>query len=153
LATSGGTGEAGESDAARTYGRVGETRGVRDYQSGDLPGWVHWPATAHAGSLMVREMEAATMPPVSVDAHLPEDPAEADEVAGHILATVARLLAMGRSVELVTVEPTGTISRPVSSRLEAGRRLSKALPLVPVSGTRRRRRPLPESSPQAYRVT
>lgn len=146
-------GTTGESEAARRPGRVGETRGVRDYQPGDPPGWVHWRATAHAGSLMVREMDAAATPPVRVDARLPDDPTRADEAAGQILATVARLLATGRSVILVTVEPAGTVARAVSSQVEAGRRLGRALPLVPIANPRRRRPALAPSGSSAPEAT
>jgi len=116
-------------DGARQVDRrVGEPRGVRPYRAGDLRSWVHWPATAHTGSLMVREMEGPVSQPVTVEAILPEDPDAADEAARTALGTVAGLLAGGCSVVLVTAEPGGVIRRRVNSVPEAGRQLARALP-------------------------
>jgi uncharacterized protein (DUF58 family) len=108
--------------------RVGEPRGVRVYRTGDLRSWVHWPATAHARTLMVREMEGPASEPMTVRAILPEDPDAADVVAGRALGTVAGLLAAGQQVVLVTAEPAGLVRRPVGGVLDAGRRLARALP-------------------------
>lgn len=117
--------------------RVGEPRGVRPYRPGDLRSWVHWPATAHAGTLMVREMEEPASPPVTVDGVLPGDPGAADEQAAEVLGTVARMLARGRPVVLVTAEPGGIVSRPVGTVTDAGRRLARALPRrPPATGSR-----------------
>jgi len=116
-------------DGARQVDRrVGEPRGVRPYRPGDLRSWVHWPATAHTGSLMVREMEGPLSQPVTVEAILPEDAGAADEAARVALGTVAGLLAAGRSVVLVTAEPGGVIRRRVNSVPDAGRQLARALP-------------------------
>jgi uncharacterized protein (DUF58 family) len=116
-------------DAARPVDRrVGEPRGVRDYRPGDLRSWVHWRATAHTGTLMVREMEGPTAAPATVTAVLPADPDAADEEASRALGAVAGLLAAGRPVVLVTVEDTGVVRRPVAGVLDAGRRLARALP-------------------------
>ncbi len=59
----------------------GRTRGVRPYRPGDQRRWVHWPATAHAGELMVRDMEGPTTGPVSVEVRLPADPEAAERAA------------------------------------------------------------------------
>ena len=53
--------------------QIGEPRGVRPYRPGDHRRWVHWPATAHSGELMVREMEGPTAEPVTLEVHLPAD--------------------------------------------------------------------------------
>lgn len=126
-------------DGARQVDRrVGEPRGVRPYRPGDLRSWVHWPATAHTGSLMVREMEGPVSQPVTVEAILPEDPDAADEAARVALGTVASLLAGGRSVVLVTAEPGATVRRRVGGVPEAGRRLARALPQRPPAAYRAR---------------
>lgn len=117
--------------------RVGETRGARPYRSGDLRSWVHWPATAHTGDLMVREMEGPASPPVTVRADLPGDPDAADLAASSVLGTVARLLGAGRRVVLVTVEAGGAASAPVGDVAAAGRRLARALPQRPPPGVGR----------------
>ena len=51
--------------------QIGEPRGVRPYRPGDHRRWVHWPATAHSGELMVREMEGPTAEPVTLEVRLP----------------------------------------------------------------------------------
>ena len=48
-------------------------RGARPYRPGDSRRRVHWPATAHSGELMVREMEGPTAEPVAVVVALPAD--------------------------------------------------------------------------------
>lgn len=111
--------------------RVGDPRGARPYRPGDLRSWVHWPATAHTGNLMVREMEESAAPPVTVEAVLPADPDAADVQAAAVLGSVARLLRAGRRVVLVTVEAGGAVSRPVGGIVDAGRRLARALPQRP----------------------
>jgi uncharacterized protein (DUF58 family) len=108
--------------------RVGEPRGARPYRPGDLRSWVHWPATAHTGGLMVREMEQPSTPPVTVHGILPDDPEAADAEASQVLVAVARNLAAGRRVVLVTAEPGATRVQPVASVVDAGRRMARALP-------------------------
>ncbi|MGP8058566.1 MAG: DUF58 domain-containing protein [Acidimicrobiales bacterium] len=121
---------AGE-DARRVDARVGEPRGVREYRAGDLQHWVHWPATAHAGGLMVREMETPAARPVRVWGVLPDDPAAAEAAAEHVLGTVQSLLNTGRAVVLVTAEPGGPVEGQVEGVTDAGRRLARALPRAP----------------------
>lgn len=127
----------GAASARVVHARVGETRGARPYRPGDLRSWVHWPATAHTGGLMVREMEEPTEPPVTVEAVLPPDPDTADVQAAAVLGSVARLLGAGRRVVLVTIEAGGAVSRPVGGVLDAGRRLARALPQRPPPGSGR----------------
>lgn len=115
-------------DARRMGSRVGEPRSVRPYQPGDLRHWVHWPATAHTRTLMVREMEGPIAQPLTVRALLPDDPDAAEQAAGRALATVAELLAGGRSVVLETLEPAGLRTEEVAAVRDAGRRLARALP-------------------------
>jgi len=120
-----------QADEGRRVGaRVGEPRSVRPYQVGDLRHWVHWPATAHSRTLMVREMEGPLAQPLTVRAVLPDDPDAADHQAGQALATVAELLAAGRTVRLETIEARGQRDDEVATIREAGRRLALALPEV-----------------------
>jgi uncharacterized protein (DUF58 family) len=114
-------------DERRVPTRVGEPRGVRPYRPGDLRHWVHWPATAHTGSLMVREMEGPVWRPVVVDAQLAADPLIAERQAERAMGTVARLLGTGRAVELRTVEPGGPVAETVRDLADAGRRLARAV--------------------------
>jgi uncharacterized protein (DUF58 family) len=49
-------GRAGEGQRVRAdlYERTISAAGVRDYQPGDHPGWIHWPISAHRDELAVR---------------------------------------------------------------------------------------------------
>jgi uncharacterized protein (DUF58 family) len=114
-------------DARRIEARVGESRGLREYRSGDQRRAVHWPATAHHGRLMVREMELPGDRPLTVRVALPADPEAAERVAERALGTVAALVAAGRRVLLVTDEPGGLVAAPVGDAGSAGRRLARAV--------------------------
>ena len=106
---------------------VGEPRGVRDYQPGDSRRFVHWPATAHHGRLLVRAMEGPSAQPVTVRVPLPADPAGAEAVAERAAGTVAALLQRAVPVELVTDEPAGVVRASVSDRRGTARRLARAV--------------------------
>ena len=94
----------GELDSAV---QIGVPRGVRPYRPGDQRRWVHWPATAHSGELMVREMEGPTAEPVTLEVRLPADPDAAEAVAEQAMGTVVALVDRGASVLLATTEATG----------------------------------------------
>jgi len=119
-------------DRRRVPARVGEPRGVRPYQSGDLRHWVHWPATAHSGVLMVREMEEPSARPATVEVVLAGDPDTADRQAERAMGTVAGLLSSGRAVTLVTTERDGPVREAVVGVAAAGRRLARAVPTGPL---------------------
>ena len=114
---------------------VGQPRGARPYQSGDSRRRVHWGATAHAGELMIRELERPSAAPISFTVDLPPDPREAEQVAERVLGTITRLLREGDTVLLATTEPTGPVVAIVADRRAAGRRLARA---VTPSDSRRR---------------
>lgn len=121
------TDEAGGPSQARfRVHEVGEPRGARPYQPGDRRNLVHWPASAHTSSLMVREMEAASAPPRIVDALLPADPDQADRRAERALGTVVKLLSAGNHVQLLTFEDDGLHREQVETPLVAARRLARA---------------------------
>ena len=118
--------EAGEVvDRPRTD--TGFPRGARPYAPGDNRRLVHWRATAHAGKLMVRELERPAAEAVTVTVELPEEPEEAERVAERALGTVVQLLDGGTPVLLATVEPSGPVLAPVADRRRAGRRLARAV--------------------------
>ncbi|MGO8873195.1 MAG: DUF58 domain-containing protein [Acidimicrobiales bacterium] len=115
-------------DAARRVpSGVGDPRGVRPYRPGDTRRSVHWPATSHVGSLMVREKERQTDEPVVVEVVLPPDPLEAEHESERVMATVTRELGRGRPVVLATLEPDGRTVRLVHDRIDLGRRLARAV--------------------------
>ncbi len=105
--------------------QTGEIRGVRAYQHGDSRRRVHWRATAHTGTLMIRETEQMPDTPVRIVADLSDEPLRAEQQASEILAAVSDLLANGKRVMLETVEEGQRISAIVSDRRSAGRRLAR----------------------------
>jgi uncharacterized protein (DUF58 family) len=108
---------------------IGEPRGVRPYRPGDSRRWVHWPATAHSGELMVREMEGPTAEPVVVVVTLPPDEDAAEAVAEQAFGTLVALFDRGTSVFLTTLETAGRRTAAVADRRSAGRRLARAVAL------------------------
>jgi uncharacterized protein (DUF58 family) len=106
---------------------VGQPRGARPYQPGDSRRRVHWGATAHAGELMVRELERPSAEPITLTVVLPPDHEEAERVAERALGTISRLLERGSTVLLATVEASGPVLASVIDRRGAGRRLARAV--------------------------
>jgi len=124
---------AGESPR-RVPSGAGEPRGVRPFQAGDSRRSVHWPATSHVGTLMVRDRERQTDEPVVIEVVLPPDPAEAEAESERVMAVVTRCLVRGQPVVLATLEAEGRCVRLVRDRVDLGRRLARAVPTssVPV---------------------
>ena len=106
---------------------TGDARGVREYRPGDLRRRVHWAASAHAGLLMVREMEESAKQPVTLRLSLPDDAEAAERVAEQALATAVKLLDRGVQVVLATTETSGVVVAPIQDRRQAGRRLALAV--------------------------
>lgn len=114
------------------------TRGAREYVDGDPIRLVHWPATARAGSVMVRELEGPqrTRLLVVVDLRAPGAEDDAVEIAAsRALGLVLGALTEGTLVDVATVEADGPRTAPVRTPLEAGRRLARAVagPPMPVA--------------------
>jgi uncharacterized protein (DUF58 family) len=109
-------------------------RGVRDYVSGDPARLVHWPATAHRGELVVKELEDPDRPSVAivVDLRGPKDGAEL--AASRAAGLAGEVLATGMPVVLLTAERSGGVAGPVASALEVGRRLARAVAKAPAEG-------------------
>jgi uncharacterized protein (DUF58 family) len=106
---------------------IGEPRGVRPYRPGDHRRFVHWPATAHSGELMVREMEGPTAEPITLEVRLPSDPDGAERLAERAMATIVALVDRGAAVLLATTEEDGPRVAAVGDRRSAGRRLARAV--------------------------
>jgi uncharacterized protein (DUF58 family) len=122
-------------DGARqdwVHADTGEPRGARPYRPGDSRRRVHWRATAHAGELMVSEVEGPSAEPVTLTVTLPSDPREAERVAERALGTVVQLLERGAPVHLATLEETGPVMALVADRRGAGRRLARAVSRAPI---------------------
>ena len=105
----------------------GLPRGARPYLPGDPRRLVHWPATAHAGHLMVQELEQPAADPVTITVELPAEAEAAERVAEGALGSVVRLLHDGRPVVLGTTEHSGPVLAAVADRRTAGRRLARAV--------------------------
>jgi uncharacterized protein (DUF58 family) len=114
--------------APRSPAQLGELRAVRPYRPGDQRRQVHWPATAHAGQMMVTDAEAPSAAEVRVTVRLPADADRAERAASRALGTVASLLERGNPVVLATTEPSGEVVSVVADRTRAGRRLARAVP-------------------------
>ena len=112
---------------ARPRTDEGLPRGARPYTPGDSRRLVHWRSTAHAGRLMVRELERPAAEPVTIIVELPRDPDAAERVAEDALASVVALLEGGVPVLLVTTEASGPVRATVRDRRSAGRRLARAV--------------------------
>jgi uncharacterized protein (DUF58 family) len=106
----------------------GLPRGARPYVPGDSRRLVHWRTTAHAGRMMVRELEQPAAEPVTITVDLPRDPEAAERVAEGALSSVVGLLEGGATVVLGTTEASGPVLGPVTDRRGAGRRLARAVP-------------------------
>ena len=106
---------------------IGELRGVIPYLPGHSRRWVHWLASAHSGSLMVREMEDEDAKPIRVVVALPRDEELADALAARALGTLVELLSCHHFVILCSREDNGLRVEPVRTRQEAGRRLATTL--------------------------
>lgn len=114
--------------AVRVYAVVGEPRGIRPYAPGDPRRAVHWPATSHAGTLMVRESERPTDDPVFCELVLSSDPVRAEAEAERMMAAVSECLGRRQPVVLATQEPTGRVVASVADPVDLGRRLARAVP-------------------------
>lgn len=128
LPVAAGEEKAGEDARPDRAGTTGEFRGVRPYVPGDQRRHVHWPASAHTGQMMVRDLQLPSGEPIHLAVVLPEDPDEAEEMAGRAFATVVALLDAGRPTILDTLEEEGPVSGPVASHRAAGRRLAASRP-------------------------
>jgi len=107
---------------------VGEPRGIRPYTAGDPRRAVHWPATSHVGTLMVRESERQTDDPITVELVLPTDPAEAEREAERMMASVGACIDRRQPVVLITREESGRVVGTVTGYTDLGRRLARAVP-------------------------
>jgi uncharacterized protein (DUF58 family) len=106
---------------------AGEPRGIRPYEPGDPRRLVHWPASAHRGELMVREVERPEAALPVLRAILPDDGPAGDALAARAMGTLLDLLSRSAPVMLMTVERDGLRTEPVFGPADAGRRLARAV--------------------------
>lgn len=120
---------------------AGDTvRSVRPYVAGDPAHLVHWPTSAHAGELMVRELEppAQRLLVVVVDLRSSSQHAERAEHADQVehavrtaAGTVRCCLERSMRVVLCTAEADGPVTAGVSDIAAMRRRLAAAISGVP----------------------
>lgn len=123
------TGAGGESAAGGLTTSGGDTlRTVRHYVDGDPLKLVSWRATARHGRLMVKELEAARQAGVTIVVELRGSDDEAEQTAGRAAGLAHAALAQGMAVVLVTCEAVGPCTGQVTSPVEVGRRLARAVP-------------------------
>lgn len=121
-----------DGDAPRISGAGGDiVRGIREYRSGDAMRLVHWPATARRGEVVVKELEYPEQARLEVVVELPGPDDEAERTAEHAMGVLCAALERGVWVVLHTRERAGGRSGRVTSPLDAGRRLARAVPGVP----------------------
>jgi uncharacterized protein (DUF58 family) len=114
-------------DVQQPRAEVGLPRGARPYVPGDARRLVHWRSTAHAGRLMVREVEQPSAEPVTISVELPADPDAAERLTEGALGSVVAVFAHGAPVLLGTREASGPVLGVVADRRSAGRRLARAV--------------------------
>jgi uncharacterized protein (DUF58 family) len=122
-------GEADEvEDGCRGDGNAPElVRGARPYVVGDPLRLVHWPASARAGGLMVRELEAPGRAPLTIAVDLRGDDEEVEAAAGRAAGLAQAALRAGVPVTLATAEAGGPVLAPVIDAVSVGRRLARAV--------------------------
>ena len=107
-------------------------RSVRPYVSGDPAHLVHWPSSARTASLVVKELEPPAPTGLAIVVDLRGDPIEAERVASYAAGAARSVLGAGGAVLLATCEQGGPVVATVSSVLDAGRRLARAVPGEPL---------------------
>ncbi|HUP86709.1 MAG TPA: DUF58 domain-containing protein [Acidimicrobiales bacterium] len=123
----------GSEDSGTDDGRVASSladavKTVREYVAGDAIKLVHWPATARAGELMVKELEAPVAPVLCIAVDLRNGTeAAVEEAASRAAGLALAAIAAGVPVTLLTAEAAGPRSGPVVSPGDVNRRLARAV--------------------------
>jgi uncharacterized protein (DUF58 family) len=105
-------------------------RSVRPYVVGDPAHLVHWPTSAHAGALVVRELEPPTVEGVALVLDLGTgglDPVEVERVVARAAGAASDLLDRGARVVLCSHEATGPVTGEVTDYPGVRRRLARAV--------------------------
>ena len=123
-----GTEETGMDDGRISSLQADAVKTVREYVPGDPIKLVHWAATARAGELMVKELEAPIAPVlcIAVDLRFGTD-AAVEDAASRAAGLAIAAIDAGVPVTLLTAEVTGPRSGPVASGGDVNRRLARAV--------------------------
>jgi uncharacterized protein (DUF58 family) len=116
--------------SSRAASRTGDVvRSVRPYGVGDPAPRVHRPSSAHAGDLMVRELEPPAEVGLAIVVELGDDPDRAEVHASRAAGFVwAAHVAGGRVTLCIHDGATGPRATEVATTTEAGRLLAAAAP-------------------------
>ena len=121
------SGAAGEDESLR--GRSGDEliRSVRAYVHGDPARFVHWASTARRGDLMVKEMEQPDRPEFVLIVDLRGPYEESEAAASRAAGIATEALRAGIRTTMITAERLGGVVGVVSTHIEVGRRLARAV--------------------------
>jgi uncharacterized protein (DUF58 family) len=124
--------------SSRAASRTGDVvRSVRPYVVGDPVHLVHWPSSAHAGDLVVRELEPPAEVGLAIVVELGDDPDRAEEHAARAAGFVWAAHVAGGRVTLCTRDgAAGPRAVEVATTTEAGRLLAAATPGPPAAPPR-----------------
>jgi len=109
-------------------------RGVREYVPGDPARLVHWPVSAHHGSLVVKELEDPASHRLAIVVDLRGDADAAEAAASRAAGIGIRALREGFAVTMATAEDEGGRVAAVKTRLDVSRRLARAIATAPPDG-------------------
>ena len=120
--------ETGSDDGRAASSTADAVKTIREYTAGDPIKLVHWAATARAGELMVKELEAPVAPVLCIAVDLRgSDGGAVEEAASRAAGLALAGLAAGMSVTLLTSEVAGPRAGPVAAPSEVNRRLARAV--------------------------
>src|SRR5207244_1827545 len=86
---------------------------------------------ARRGDLLVKELEDPERPQVTIVVDLRGLSPAAEEAASRAAGLAGAVLEAGLPLVMVTAEPGRTVSGPVPTATEAGRRLARAIAAAP----------------------
>ncbi len=118
----------GSADEGLTASPSGDAvRSLRTYVAGDARKLVHWPASARAGELMVKELEAPSSPALCLAVDLSGPTAAAEMVAARAAGLALLALRGGVAVTILTREIGGGRVGVAETPGEVNRRLARAV--------------------------
>lgn len=95
----------GDQQEKRHWGEILEYYGIKPYQEGDDPRYIHWKKTAQKGEIIVKEFETRSRGNMQLflDTHIKDEDLFEEEVE-KVAGWCSRLLFEGKSVSLMTPE-------------------------------------------------
>jgi len=109
-------------------------RSVREYVPGDPARLVHWPVSAHHGSLVVKELDDPASRRLAIVVDLRGDADAAEAAASRAAGLAVRALGEGLAVTMATAESDEGRVAAVKTRLDVSRRLAWAVASAPPEG-------------------